>query len=222
MKLYYIDLDVSIIRRSIKVIKATIFREMEEISMKCIVGLGNIGKRFEQTKHNIGFEVIDYVLDSNQFKLDKQKFRGAYTIERLGGEKVLLIEPMTMMNLSGEAVGPLMDYYNVDPEDLLVLYDDLDLPQGQVRLRQKGSAGGHNGMKSIIQHLGTDNFKRIRIGIGRPTNGMSVPDYVLQKFSKQEMETMNKVIEHSAHAVEDYISSSRFDHVMNEYNGEVS
>ena len=105
--------------------------------MKCIVGLGNIGKRFEQTKHNIGFEVIDYVLDSNQFKLDKQKFRGAYTIERLGGEKVLLIEPMTMMNLSGEAVGPLMDYYNVDPEDLLVLYDDLDLPQGQVRLRQK-------------------------------------------------------------------------------------
>lgn len=91
-----------------------------------------------------------------------------------------------------------------------------------MRLRQKGSAGGHNGMKSIIQHLGTDNFKRIRIGIGRPTNGMSVPDYVLQKFSKQEMETMNKVIEHSAHAVEDYVSNSRFDHVMNEYNGEVS
>ena len=188
--------------------------------MKCIVGLGNIGKRFEQTKHNIGFEVIDYLLDANQIKLAKQKFRGAYTIERIAGEKVLLIEPMTMMNLSGEAVGPLMDYYNVDPDDLLVLYDDLDLPQGQVRLRQKGSAGGHNGMKSIIQHLGTDQFKRIRIGIGRPTNGMSVPDYVLQKFSKQEMETMNKVIEHSARAVEDYIASSRFDHVMNEYNGE--
>lgn len=189
-------------------------------TMKCIVGLGNIGKRFEQTRHNIGFEVIDYILESNQLKLDKQKFRGAYTIERVAGDKVLFIEPMTLMNLSGEAVGPLMDYYNVEVEDLLVLYDDLDLAQGQVRLRQKGSAGGHNGMKSIIQHLGTDQFKRIRIGIGRPTNGMSVPDYVLQKFSKQEMETMQRVIEHSAHAVEDFIASSRFDHVMNEYNGE--
>ena len=102
-----------------------------------------------------------------------------------------------------------------------VLYDDLDLEQGQVRLRQKGSAGGHNGMKSIIKMLGTDQFKRIRIGVGRPTNGMSVPDYVLQKFSKEEMIIMEKVIEHSARAVESFIESSRFDHVMNEFNGEV-
>lgn len=102
-----------------------------------------------------------------------------------------------------------MDYYNVEVEDLIVLYDDLDLSQGQIRLRQKGSAGGHNGMKSIIKHLGTDQFKRIRIGVGRPTNGMSVPDYVLQKFSKEEMITMDKVIEHSAHAVEAFIESSR-------------
>ena len=99
---------------------------------------------------------------------------------------------MTMMNLSGEAVGPLMDYYNVEVEDLIVLYDDMDLSQGHIRLRQKGSAGGHNGMKSIIKHLGTDQFKRIRIGVGRPTNGMSVPDYVLQKFSNEEMMTMEK------------------------------
>ena len=127
-----------------------------------------------------------------------------------------------MMNLSGQAVAPLMDYYNVDVEDLIVLYDDLDLEQGQVRLRQKGSAGGHNGMKSIIKMLGTDQFKRIRIGVGRPTNGMSVPDYVLQKFSKEEMIIMEKVIEHSARAVESFIESSRFDHVMNEFNGESS
>ena len=105
-----------------------------------------------------------------------------------------------MMNLSGEAVGPLMDYYNVEVEDLIVLYDDMDLSQGHIRLRQKGSAGGHNGMKSIIKHLGTDQFKRIRIGVGRPTNGMSVPDYVLQKFSNEEMMTMEKVIEHAAQA----------------------
>ena len=170
--------------------------------MKCIVGLGNIGKRFELTRHNIGFEVIDYILERHSFTLDKQKFKGAYTIERMNGDKVLLIEPMTMMNLSGEAVAPLMDYYNIDVDDLIVLYDDLDLEQGQVRLRQKGSAGGHNGMKSIIKMLGTDQFKRIRIGVGRPTNGMSVPDYVLQRFSKEEMMTMEKVIEHSANAVE--------------------
>ena len=189
--------------------------------MKCIVGLGNIGKRFELTRHNIGFEVVDDILERHQFTLDKQKFKGAYTIERLNGEKVIFIEPMTMMNLSGQAVAPLMDYYNVDVEDLIVLYDDLDLEQGQVRLRQKGSAGGHNGMKSIIKMLGTDQFKRIRIGVGRPTNGMSVPDYVLQKFSKEEMIIMEKVIEHSAKAVESFIESSRFDHVMNEFNGEV-
>ena len=188
--------------------------------MKCIVGLGNIGKRFELTKHNIGFEVIDYMLEQNQFKLDKQKYKGAYTIEHLAGEKVMFIEPMTMMNLSGDAVGPLMKYYDIDIDDLLVLYDDLDLPQGN-SITTKGSAGGHNGMKSIIQALGTDEFKRIRIGVDRPSNGMSIVDYVLQKFSKQEMETMNNVIEHSARAVEAYIESSRFDRVMNEFNGEV-
>jgi PTH1 family peptidyl-tRNA hydrolase len=107
-------------------------------------------------------------------------------------------------------------------DDLIVLYDDLDLPQGEIRLRQKGSAGGHNGMKSIIKMLGTDQFKRIRIGVDRPSGGMSVPDYVLQKFSKQEMITMEKVIEHSARAVESYIETSRFDQVMNEYNGDVN
>ena len=114
-----------------------------------------------------------------------------------------------------------MDYYNVNPEDLIVLYDDLDLEQGQVRLRQKGSAGGHNGMKSIIKMLGTDQFKRIRIGVGRPTNGMTVPDYVLQRFSNDEMVTMEKVIEHAARAIEKFVETSRFDHVMNEFNGEV-
>ncbi|QLK85299.1 aminoacyl-tRNA hydrolase [Staphylococcus sp. 17KM0847] len=189
--------------------------------MKCIVGLGNVGKRYECTRHNIGFEVIDYLLAQHRMKLDKQKFRGAYTIERIGDEKVMFIEPLTLMNLSGEAVGPLMDYYNVEIEDLLVLYDDLDLAQGQVRLRQKGSAGGHNGMKSIIKALGTSDFKRIRIGIDRPTNGMSVPDYVLQRFSEGEMETMQPVIEYVADAVEAFMSSETFENVMTHYNGAV-
>ena len=190
-------------------------------TMKCIVGLGNIGKRFESTRHNIGFEVIDYMLAQHNFTLDKQKFKGAYTIERIGQEKVMFIEPLTMMNLSGEAVAPLMDYYNIEVEDLIVLYDDLDLPQGEIRLRQKGSAGGHNGMKSIIQMLGTDQFKRIRIGVDRPSNGMAIVDYVLQKFSKTERVIMDKVIDHSARAVEAFIETSRFDNVMNEYNGDI-
>lgn len=190
-------------------------------TMKCIVGLGNIGKRFESTRHNIGFEVIDYMLSQHNFTLDKQKFKGAYTIERIGQEKVMFIEPLTMMNLSGEAVAPLMDYYNIAVEDLIVLYDDLDLPQGEIRLRQKGSAGGHNGMKSIIHMLGTDQFKRIRIGVDRPSNGMAIVDYVLQKFSKTERVIMDKVIDHSVRAVEAFIETSRFDNVMNEYNGEI-
>lgn len=189
--------------------------------MKCIVGLGNIGKRFELTRHNIGFEVVDYILEKNNFSLDKQKFKGAYTIERMNGDKVLFIEPMTMMNLSGEAVAPIMDYYNVNPEDLIVLYDDLDLEQGQVRLRQKGSAGGHNGMKSIIKMLGTDQFKRIRIGVGRPTNGMTVPDYVLQRFSIARAACSITFSIVTISSFEKRCKTSRFDHVMNEFNGEV-
>ncbi|HAR6367963.1 TPA: aminoacyl-tRNA hydrolase [Staphylococcus pseudintermedius] len=188
--------------------------------MKCIVGLGNIGKKYEYTRHNIGFEVIDHLLDRHQIKLDKQKFRGAYTIERINGEKVMLIEPLALMNLSGEAVAPLMDYYDVEVDDLLVLYDDLDLAQGHVRLRQKGSAGGHNGMKSIIQMLGTSDFKRIRIGIDRPSNGMAVKDYVLQRFSTNEMKVMDTVIQHVADAVEAFIGNEKFENVMNRYNGE--
>lgn len=188
--------------------------------MKLIVGLGNIGKKYEQTRHNIGFEVIDYLLDRHQFKLDKQKFRGAYTVEYLFGEKVIFLEPLTFMNLSGEALKPLMNYYNIEIEDILVLYDDLDLAQGQIRLRQKGSAGGHNGIKSIIQHLGTQEFKRIRIGIDRSSR-IPIVDYVLQKFSTEEMKTMQPVIEYVADAVEAFIQNEKFENVMNQYNGEV-
>ncbi len=139
----------------------------------------------------------------------------------MNGDKVLFIEPMTMMNLSGEAVAPIMDYYNVNPEDSIVLYDDLDLEQGQVRLRQKGSAGGHNGMKSIIKMLGTDQFKRIRIGVGRPTNGMTVPDYVLQRFSNDEMVTMEKLSNMQHAQLKSLLKHHDLTMFMNEFNGEV-
>lgn len=193
----------------------------EELKMKCIVGLGNIGKKYEDTRHNVGFMVVDEFLNKHNIALDKQKFKGNYTIATINGEKVLIIEPMTYMNLSGEAVRPLMDYYKVDIDDLVVLYDDLDMPQGRIRIRQKGSAGGQNGMRSIIQHLGTQEFKRIRLGIGRPEGRKPVVDYVLQKFSPDEMITMQKVIDHTIEALETFVGGEKFENVMNQYNGDV-
>ncbi|TDL94240.1 aminoacyl-tRNA hydrolase [Macrococcus brunensis] len=190
--------------------------------MKCIVGLGNIGRKFEHTRHNIGFMVIDELCQKHGLELDKQKFNGLYTIATIKGEKVLLIEPMTYMNLSGEAVRPLIDYYKVTTEDILVLYDDLDMPPGRLRLRPKGSAGGHNGMRSLIQHFGTDEFKRVRIGIGRPPGRMKVPDFVLQRFSDDEMITMNRVIDRTIEACETFLTGERFENVMNQYNGDVN
>jgi peptidyl-tRNA hydrolase, PTH1 family len=186
--------------------------------LKCIVGLGNPGKRFDNTRHNVGFDVIDKLADQLNVKLDKEKFKALYTIAVVNGEKVMLIKPLTFMNLSGEAVRPLMDYYDISTEDLLVIYDDLDLPTGNIRLRQKGSPGGHNGMKSLLQHLGTDKFKRVRIGIDRPTNGMKVPDYVLGTYRKEEQPLIEEAITKSVNACIAWTEQS-FLQVMNKFNG---
>lgn len=185
--------------------------------MKVIVGLGNPGKKYEATRHNVGFMVIDELSNRLNIPLDQSKFNGVYGIGHVAGEKVILVKPLTYMNLSGECVRPLMDYYGVDDDNLAVIYDDLDLPVGKVRLRLKGSAGGHNGIKSLIQHLGTQEFKRVRIGIDRPKNGMKVPDYVLGKFLAEEKDEIQSAIDHSAHACEKWIHHS-FLEVMNEFN----
>ncbi len=185
--------------------------------MKLIVGLGNPGKQYEHTRHNIGFEVIDALSDRLQISLDQAKFRGIYGYRVIEGEKVFLLKPLTYMNLSGESVIALMNYYEIDEEDLVVIYDDLDLPVGRIRLRQKGSAGGHNGIKSIISHLGTNEFNRIRVGINRPTNGMPIVDYVLGRFSKEETEAVKISVEKSAEACEEWIKKP-FLQVMNTYN----
>lgn len=150
------------------------------MKMKCIVGLGNPGRKYEKTRHNIGFTVIDELASRFQTKLDQTKNNAAYTIVTIGNEKVMLMKPQTYMNLSGEAVRPLMDYYKIDIQDVLVVYDDLDLPVGKLRLRETGGHGGHNGIRSLIQHLGTKDFKKLRIGVGRPTNAQPIVDYVLQ------------------------------------------
>lgn len=186
--------------------------------MKIIVGLGNPGKQYETTRHNIGFHVIDELSNRLNIPLTQSKFNGMYGISHVGAEKVMLLKPLTYMNLSGECIVPMMDYFDVGDEEIVVIYDDLDLKVGKLRLRQKGSAGGHNGIKSLIQHLGIQEFNRIRIGIDRPTNGMKVPDYVLSRFSEEEKADVIAAVKKSADACEAWLSKS-FLEVMNVYNG---
>lgn len=185
--------------------------------MKCIVGLGNPGKKYQQTRHNIGFIVIQELLHRNGWKLDKHKFNANYALEHMNGEKVLLLQPQTYMNLSGEAIQPLAAYYNIPAEDILVIFDDLDLPAGKIRLRQKGGHGGHNGMRSTIAQLGSNGFKRLRFGIGRPTTPVPVIDYVLGTFPKSEREVVTDGIEKAADACEKWLEEP-FSEVMNEFN----
>lgn len=185
--------------------------------MKCIVGLGNPGKKYEKTRHNIGFMVIDELYRRHSLNGDQKKFNCEYTIAHIGGEKVLLVKPLTFMNLSGEGVRPLLDYYNIATEDMLVAYDDLDLPAGNIRLRLKGGHGGHNGIRSLIDHLGTKEFKRLRMGIGRPTDRTPIVNYVLQPFTKNEREAISLSIVHSADACESWLRED-FSQVMNKFN----
>ncbi|WP_099224483.1 aminoacyl-tRNA hydrolase [Listeria costaricensis] len=184
--------------------------------MKMIIGLGNPGRKYERTRHNVGFMVVDELSFRYQTPWKKTKFNGMVSQLNINGEKVLLVKPLTFMNASGECVRPLMDYYDIQPEDIVVVYDDLDLPVGRIRLRAKGSAGGHNGMKSIIQHLKTQEFNRIRVGIDRPTSG-EIIHYVLGDFPKAEQPTIIEAIKQSASAIEDF-TKIPFLEVMNRYN----
>ncbi len=190
----------------------------EEIkALKLLVGLGNPGREYEQTRHNVGFMVIDELAKRWNLSYNQTKFNGLFSSHMVGTEKVILCKPLTYMNLSGECVRPLMDYFKMDIDDLLVIYDDLDLPVGKIRLRVKGSAGGHNGIKSLIHHLGTDQFKRIRIGIGRPQNGQKVTDYVLGRFISEEQPDIQHAIMRAADACEKFMTEP-FLQVMNEFN----
>jgi PTH1 family peptidyl-tRNA hydrolase len=186
--------------------------------MKVIVGLGNPGRKYEKTRHNVGFWVVDQLAEDLGISFNISKFNGLIGEGRIGDEKVILVKPLTYMNLSGECVGPLLHFYKIDPkEDLLVVYDDLDLPCGKIRLREKGSSGGHNGMKSLIAHLNTEQFKRIKIGIERPEPGRQVPDYVLSPFTKEQEEIVLSAVNRAVSAVKDWMQNS-FANVMNKYN----
>lgn len=185
--------------------------------MKCIVGLGNPGKKYEKTRHNIGFMVLDELADRYAIHFNKSKYNCAYHIYRKGQEKVLFVKPQTFMNLSGEGVRPLVDYYKIDPQNTLVIYDDLDLPTGKIRLREKGGHGGHNGIRSLIDHLNTKGFKRLRIGIGRPQDRTPVINYVLQPFSKDERDDVSESIKQSVDVCELWLEKS-FHQLMNTFN----
>ncbi len=185
--------------------------------MKLIVGLGNPGKKYEATRHNVGFCVIDELAKNLNISLNQEKWKGLFGFETINGEKVFLLKPLTYMNLSGESIRPLMDFYKIPLEDVLVIYDDLDLPPGKIRLRQKGGHGGHNGIKSLLAHLGSENFKRIRIGVGRPEPGEPVANYVLSTFSPSEKIEVTEAIQEATKASETWISED-FLAVMNSFN----
>jgi PTH1 family peptidyl-tRNA hydrolase len=184
--------------------------------MKLIIGLGNPGREYLFSRHNVGFMVVDHFLVKHPPLSQKNAHRGVLYRGRYAGEDFLLFQPHTYMNLSGEAVQSVIRYYRIDPQDILVIYDDMDLPLGKLRLRTKGGAGGHNGMKNIIQHLGTQDFKRMRIGIGRSAYPDS-RDYVLGSFQESEREVIKPLLEEAHNALLEFLTLP-FNLVMSHFN----
>ena len=187
---------------------------------KLLVGLGNPGDKYFETKHNVGFMLVDKMCKELNLKFTADKiFQAEIASTFLNGEKVYFVKPTTFMNESGKAVHALLTYYGLDIDDLLVIYDDLDMEVGKIRLRTKGSAGGHNGIKSIIKHIGTQEFKRVKIGIGRPKNNMSVINHVLGKFDQEDYISILNTLEKVDSAVNHYLQTENFEQTMQQYNG---
>lgn len=187
--------------------------------MKMIVGLGNIGAEYAATRHNVGFMVIDALAAKLNVDLKKVKQEAFIAQVQMNGEKVLLVQPTTYMNESGRAVAALMKYYDIAIDDVLIVCDDMDRDMGSLRLRQKGSAGGHNGIKSIIAHVGTQDFKRLKFGIDHPAHTKNaVVNYVLGKFSKEQQAPLKDGIIEAMQIIEDWIAKDDFQATMNRFN----
>lgn len=187
--------------------------------MFLIVGLGNPGKDYANTRHNIGFDVIDKLAEQENIGVLEKKHKALFGKGYIGGQKVILAKPQTYMNLSGESIRELIDYYKIDEkEELIVISDDISLEPGQLRVRKKGSAGGHNGLKNIIQHLGHDVFPRVRMGVGEKPKGYDLADYVLGHFGKEEQKIMAEAAENAADAIRTIIGED-IDAAMNRFNG---
>ncbi len=184
--------------------------------MYVIAGLGNPGKKYENTRHNMGFITIDQLAEKHNIKTDKLKFKALVGEGRIAGQKVLLVKPQTYMNLSGESIREVMNFYKLEPENLIVIYDDIDIEAGTLRIRKFGSAGTHNGMKSVVYQLQSDRFPRIRLGIGRQKKG-DPGNFVIGGFSKEEVPVLEEAVNHAVLAIECIIEDG-IDKAMNQYN----
>lgn len=184
--------------------------------MFLIVGLGNPGREYENTRHNIGFAAIDVIAEKYNIDINRTKFKGEYGEGFINGNKVILLKPYTFMNLSGESVREAIDFYKLTEDQVLIIYDDISLELGRLRIREKGSAGGHNGIKSIINHMGTDVFTRIKIGVGAPKGDLV--NHVLGKFSKEEVNILKQTLDAVTEATADIIDNGAKD-AMNKFNG---
>ncbi len=184
--------------------------------MKLIVGLGNPGKEYENTRHNMGFMVIDKFAYDKRVVFNKEKFGGVYTEFSYNNEKIILLKPMKYINLSGEVVSSYVSYFKIKISDILIISDDLDMPLGKIKLKTNSSSGGHNGLKNIEQHLGTKEYKRLKLGISN-NKEIDTKDYVLGKFSKSDSNLLNEIILKSNDIINDYLELD-FNSLMNKYN----
>ena len=185
--------------------------------MYLIIGLGNPEEEYSKTRHNMGFNTINKIAEQYSIKINKKKFQGLYEITTIEDKKVILVKPQTYMNLSGNCVKEIADFYKVSPEKILVIYDDMDIEPGKIKIRKKGSSGGHNGMKSIIQMIGTEEFPRIRIGIGRPKHNGDEINYVIGAIPEEETSKLNEGVEKAKEAVIEILKNG-IDSAMNRLN----
>lgn len=185
--------------------------------MYLIVGLGNPGKEYENTRHNMGFKVLNKLSKKYNIPITKSKFNGKYGTGIIENEKVILLEPQTYMNLSGEAIRSMLDFYKVDYSNLLVIYDDIDVEPGKVKIRTKGGPGTHNGMKSVVKEIGTEEFPRIRVGIGQPIIKLAMIDYVIGYVPEEELTILEEGIEKAEKAIEEILKHG-INYAMNKFN----
>lgn len=187
--------------------------------MKIIAGLGNPGSKYEETRHNVGFMALDVLAEKLGIKINKIKFQGLIGEGRLGTERVVLLKPQTFMNNSGQSLRAIADFYKVSAEDIIVIVDDIDISFASLKIKKNGSAGTHNGLKSIVAHLGSKDFVRIKVGVGDKKTGEDLADFVLSRFGKEDRKHMDKAVEAAADAVEMMVLDS-VDKAMNTYNNQ--
>ena len=186
--------------------------------MKLIVGLGNPGKEYENTRHNVGFIYLDNYAKENGFSISKEKFNGNFWEITKNDEKIIFLKPLSYMNLSGTVVRKYLDYYKIDLSDILIIHDDLDMEIGRIKIKNNGSSGGHNGIKNIIEHTGSEKFMRLKVGISKNSN-IDTKDYVLGRFTKEEKEIIDKKLNIVNNIIDDFINNISPDIIMGRYNG---